>query len=157
MATKPNVADLLAWWELDEASGDRADSYGAYTLTEHNGLGTAEGGANFNDADSDYLDNTSADLSWGDEEVTITGWIWLDDVLNDYAIVSRNAAAGDNRQFTFQYDAANNWFQLDVSDDGTANDTEVTNSTKGNDAGEWIFFAFYHDPTGNEIGLRINL
>ena len=53
MATKPSIADLLAWWQLDEASGNRADSHtGGYTLTDNNTVTTAQGGADFEDRKS---------------------------------------------------------------------------------------------------------
>ena len=73
------ITSLLAYWKMDEASGDRADSYGTYDLTDNASVGSTAGrignAANF-DAALEKLTQTSLDLS-GKSALTISCWLEL--------------------------------------------------------------------------------
>ena len=73
--------DLVAYWNLNETSGDRADATGnGHTLTDNNTVGYATGkinnAASFVAANSGYL--SIADPFYYNE-ITICGWINAND------------------------------------------------------------------------------
>lgn len=58
--------NLIAWWKMNEASGNRSDLVGSHTLTDVNTVGSATGkidnGADFELSNSEYMYNTSTDF-----------------------------------------------------------------------------------------------
>jgi hypothetical protein len=65
MPTPSLITDLTAYWKLDEASGDRADSYGTYDLTDNSvaaATGILNNGITFT-ANNQQLTNATALLS----------------------------------------------------------------------------------------------
>jgi PKD repeat protein len=73
------ITGLLAYWKMDEATGDRADSYATYDLTENATVDAVAGkignAASF-DAALEKLTQASLDLS-GKSALTISAWIEL--------------------------------------------------------------------------------
>jgi len=74
--------NLIAYWKLDDVSGNRKDSYGGHTLTDVNGV-PSDGGirnksASFVAANTGYLlhSNTST-LATGDVDFSISTWFYL--------------------------------------------------------------------------------
>lgn len=55
--------NLVSYWKLDEASGNRADSHGSATLTDNNTVGSATGkinnGADFEFDNAEHLSNAA--------------------------------------------------------------------------------------------------
>ncbi len=82
----PGAANLVSWWSLNEASGDRADSVGSTTLAALNEPGSAagvQGSALSVDSASDEVlvqapDN--ADISLNATNFSISGWINFSDI-----------------------------------------------------------------------------
>jgi hypothetical protein len=75
------ATSLVAYWKLDETSGNRADSAGANTLTDTNTVTYATGiisnAAKFTKANSEKLTiNDNAALSMGDIDFTISLWVY---------------------------------------------------------------------------------
>lgn len=76
--------DLVGWWALDEASGNRSDSHtNGLTLTDNNAVASTTGlvgtAARFATADSEYLeraDEALLDMGAG-VRMTLAGWIRL--------------------------------------------------------------------------------
>ena len=61
--------NLISWWTLDEESGTRVDSHGAYDLTDNNTVLFAAGkqgnAADFEATSTEYLDNATTDFRAG--------------------------------------------------------------------------------------------
>lgn len=78
-------ANLIAYWPLDEASGDRIDLVGAYTATDTNTVGSTTGkhynAASFASATTEYLSaaHAAVDLAavFASEVFTIAFWFKL--------------------------------------------------------------------------------
>ena len=71
--------NLIAFWELEEASGTRNDAHGSNHLTDNNtvaqGTGKVGNCADFELDNSEYLSIAdNAALSVGDEDFTIQAW-----------------------------------------------------------------------------------
>src|SRR5687768_7946971 len=89
--------DLIAYWNLDEASGTRTDSHGTNHLTDNNTVGSAAGlrgtAADFERDDTESLtiaDNTG--LSAGDVEITFAAWVKLESKTNELVIFSKGTS-----------------------------------------------------------------
>lgn len=78
--------NLVAWWELDEASGNRADSHtNGLTLTDNNtvtsnpGIGGSGTAAQFTSANSEFLSSNSATLNLvNNQSISIVLWVYMD-------------------------------------------------------------------------------
>jgi len=72
------LTDLVAWWELNETSGNRADSHASFDLTDNNTVlsttGVVGNAATFVSANSEYLSRASNDVLTGTGAKTIAFW-----------------------------------------------------------------------------------
>jgi hypothetical protein len=93
--------DLMAFWELEEASGTRSDAHGANDLTDNNTVTSVTGkvgnAADLERGNSEYLSITdNAALSMGvNQSFTINAWVKVRDSFSDGCIVSKMAANGE--------------------------------------------------------------
>jgi len=87
-AVNPGTTGLVAWWSLDEASGNRADSHGGNTLTDNNTVGYAAGkvgnAADFESGDSEYLLCTPASAVPAAAGWTLGAWVRWETVTPQY-------------------------------------------------------------------------
>jgi len=129
------ATNLVSYWELEEASGTRVDSHGSNDLTDNNTVGQGTGiqgnGADFEKANSEYLniaDNASLSIT-GD--MTITGWINPESSTGNDCVVSKWNTTGNQRSFAFYYTSGNT-MRAFISSDGTnANTSKLDISTAG--------------------------
>ena len=93
----------VAYWNLDEASGNRADSIGSLTLQDNasvlsaDGVGAGQTAAAFVAANSEYLSHADdAILRIGDRDWTMVGWLYSDSIAvgNKVFISKGGSAAG---------------------------------------------------------------
>ena len=154
----PGKDNAIAWWSLDEVSGTRADSQGSNDLTDHNTVGNTTGkqsnAADFESDNSEALyiaDN--ADLSFGDEDFSISGWVKLESLALD-AVWSKYVTSGNHREYMLYINSSK--FQWLVSSDGTSSTSVVADSEGTLSTGTWYFVTVYHDATANEIGVSVN-
>lgn len=178
MALKDN---LLAWWALEETSGDRYDSHGSYDLEEH---GTAVGytssgkkGNASNQLESNspttWLERaTTSDFSFGDSDFSIAGWFktpdwnagdsWARDLVSKYL-----GGGSPQREFFLSfYDQMGggvgsiNRFCFGCRDSTDSTWTYLYANTFGAVSptydDTWVFVACYHDSVNNLIGISIN-
>lgn len=89
------IDDLIAYWPLDEASGDALDVHGTNTLTETSGTiasvaGVVGNARDFEEGDTEYFaiaDN--APLSIGDITFSVNLWLQLESEANFPVAVSK--------------------------------------------------------------------
>ncbi|MGD8457414.1 MAG: SpvB/TcaC N-terminal domain-containing protein, partial [Anaerolineales bacterium] len=94
---------LLAYWKLDEASGNRADSYGSNMLIDNNSVGQGSGIVKENSADfessSNHWFSLNTPISFADqEESTLFFWIDREDDINSYLTGSQSTTHTMNLQ-----------------------------------------------------------
>ena len=109
--TTAEKVGLVSYWDLDEASGNRADSHGSNTLTDDNTVGSATNSypanlpgrvASFVAANGEYLSRADgANTVWGEDGngCTYIGWINLQNSTTYGLVFGRNSDDGTERGF----------------------------------------------------------
>lgn len=157
-----NLLDgLEAWWKLDEASGDALDAHGANDLTDGNTVGSAAGKVNnardFDDTSSEYFsiaDNAS--LSFGDEELTIAGWCFMQ---SGSGVIRTIAAKRQDTtiEYILRHDGGvSGKLAFYVSSDGSSFTSTTANTFGATPNDTWMFVVAQHDPTNNLIKISVN-
>jgi hypothetical protein len=159
-ATTTLFSNLQAYWSLDEASGNKADSKGGNTLTNTNTVATVAGkvgnASSFTKASSQYLtiaDN--ATLSVGDIDFYFSFWVYptLNDATDQY--IAAKAGGSGNRAWDLRIDWVNARLRFSVYN---PSDTATTvNSANSSIAiNTWYFVECWHDSVNNVIAVAIN-
>lgn len=147
-------ADIVAWWSMDETSGNRADSTGSYDLTDVNTVGYTSGlvgnAASFDSSNSEYFSSSFAGCT-GDNDFSVVGWLYSTDITKISQILYDYAVAPNRTMFFRQQSTGSLLFS--VSADGTT----VTNRGFGSlSVNTWHFFFIYHDAAADEIGASLD-
>jgi hypothetical protein len=152
--------DLESAWELNEASGDAADSHGSNTLTDTNTVGSGTGlvyaaARDFERDDSERFelaDNTS--LSLGDIDFTYEVWVKLE----SEPFATRTILAkgnGSNADMWLRMTSAEELKFSVYGSSGFGNEGVITiDSFLGTAA--WKQIIVWHDSVNNEIGGCVN-
>lgn len=168
-ADDPLLTDLVAWWELDEASGNRSDAHtGGYTLTDVNTVGSTTGkvGANaalFVAANSEYLKRSAAENAFRfiNTDFTIAVWVkvtsnHVGDVVSNYGAVTHYGVRL-TRVNAATHPLGYEGFALYMSDNGI-DETGIYNSTDTLGAlSTWmlIIATYQYDPVLNQGTVRL--
>jgi hypothetical protein len=151
--------NLVAFWELEEASGTRNDSASTNHLTDNNTVtqntGKVGNCAEFNGANEYLSIADNAALSAGDTDFSFNVWV-NPDVLapGNNTVLSKTLATGasDEEYFLRYLNVVGNWhwqLQGGTSYPGvTALGTPAT--------GTWTMLTVWHDSVNNEIGIVVN-
>ncbi len=157
------IDNLVAFWELEEASGTRADSTASgLDLTDTNTVTQATGkvgqSAQFTRANSETLihGNVSA-LQTGDIDFTIQAWVYLDSkpAGTQMRIVSRAPGAGSSEWYLTYYEPTNH-FYFGVSNDGTSFFQVEATTFGAVSLSTWTLVHCWHDSVNNLIGIAVN-
>jgi len=160
-ALGPLVKNLVAWWELEEASGTRVDSTGrgndlAPTNTPTQVTGVAGGhGAGFDHTAIRYLGHAdTADLSTGDVDWTFTGWFRWDTFSGAPRIVGKWQPASD-QEWNLFVNSGNIQFQYADSTGATATnlDSGITVSAS---TSVWTFVVCGYDSVNDQVFVQVN-
>lgn len=157
--------NLVAYWKLEEASGDRADSVGSNTLTSNNTVGQATGKilncAQFNAASSRYLSIAdNSDVSMGDVDCTLMCWVYFDNKsasANGQRFYSKDDQ-GTNREYLVGYETTANKFTVIVwgsASGGNFKQVFATNFGAPSNSTWYCIFA-WHDATANTVNISVN-
>lgn len=150
---------LVAYFKLDETSGNRADSFGSNTLTDNNTVTSATGlfstCASFASASSEYLsilDNAA--LSTGNIDFSIQAWVNLTTKVSNRVVVSK---WGDSQnEYILYWDLPQDRWSFAVSSNLTAS-TVLTGTNGGSpSAGTWYHLIAWHDAANDQIGICVN-
>lgn len=147
------LVDLVAYWELNEASGTRFDQVGSLDLTDNNtvssGTGLVGTAADFEASNNEYLSVGDDSLLSISGDFTIATWVKLESLGVANTIVGkRDTNAVGDKEYTLIYRGASTafrWTTWDSSGNPTSNDdTSVTPAT-----GTWYFLMCgYNSGTG---------
>ncbi len=169
--TLPDVSslltDLVAWWTMDEASGNRADSSGnGYTLTDNNTVGASSGEkvrqcADFEASNSEYLSRGAAEAVFTPTNLTVAMWFNAESDFDGYiATVSNGGSSAANCWQLVRNTAAGHpspyaGFRLAVSDGSTTTNCDEEDGN-GQNTGQWYCIMFTVDTDNDLISLYIN-
>lgn len=153
---------LVAYWKLDETSGNRSAAVG-FTLTDTNTVLSATGkvgnAGNFEEATNEYLTATDAtaavvDFS-GNQSFTIALWLQLESktAVTEYAF-GKYRHDTNNRSYLLLWDQPTDRLAFIVSGDGTAF-TEVSWGSAPSLA-TWYFVVCRHDAVNDTISINVD-
>jgi hypothetical protein len=152
--------DMVAFWKLDEASGQRNDSKGSNHLTDMNTVTQAVGklgnAAQFTAASSECLTvSDNAALSTGDIDFYICAWAYLDSKGTNRIIASKdNQVVGEYQLF---FRNASDRFSFGIWNAARTTFTRVEATTFGSPSlSTWYFVQAWHNAAANTIHISIN-
>jgi hypothetical protein len=152
------VDDLIAAWELDEASGNALDSHGSSDLTDNNTVGSGTGlvygsARDFENGSTEYFSRAdNADLSVTDQDFTFEAWVQTESDPGGKWVLSKGSGAN----IAYGLLAFSSTWRFRVSSaDGFVNDTSVDSGTAVSN-GTWYHVMCGHRATANQIWIRVN-
>jgi hypothetical protein len=159
------IDDLKAFWELDEASGSRADSHsvGPYNLTDNNtvtsgaGIGGTGTAAEFEESTNEWLSRAStADLQGGDTDFTVMAWFRPEENLTSIAeAVVGKVDTGSLANFEYVLEiSVSPRLNFRVGDGSTTLAVDCTNGGTISTATWYLGFG-WHDSVNNVIGVAL--
>ena len=156
------LTGLVAYWGLDEASGNALDKHsGGLTLTQANSPGADTGKvystARTGNGNNQYFSRASETaIQVGDIDFCVAAWVYLTNTSAQHLIASQYRFGDNHRVWFFDYLNTTNRFRFAISGDGV-NATIVTANNFGAPSGStWYLIYVYHDATANQIGISVN-
>jgi hypothetical protein len=151
--------DLVAYWNLDEASGPRRDVLGIINLTDNNTVTSAAGkvgnAASFDPANLEYLSCAhNAALSVTTHK-TITGWVNIADKTVSRMILSKGGTNIADTELRLDYDVSPDRFRWYISD-GTAIRSCSSASLGSPSINTWYFFCVQYNFTTRLLSCSWN-
>lgn len=145
--------NLVAYWKLDESSGDAADATGnGYTLTNTSTTYSAakiNNGADFDGTNSKLSRTISNNLSGS---FTISAWVKIDVTGADHLIAVSEVSSYSNYWLFFGINGSQKLYANLY--DGTNNPYIVTTTTFS--TGTWYHVVFIRDTAADNIRIYIN-
>ena len=139
-------AGLVAWYDLEEASGTRSDAHGSLDLTENGTIGSATGkvgdAANKASAGTDSLyhaDNASFSIT-GD--MTIAGWINFSSATDNFALVSKWLGTGNQKSYILYKPSGLRTLRFIASADGSASSITLESTARALDTWHFVVVKF---------------
>lgn len=156
--------NLIAYWKLDEASGNATDVHGGNDLTDTNtvtsGTGKLNGARQFTAANSEYFrKDSNASLQTGDIDFTFTCWVKFDSFGTVRRILSKfgNSAAAPNvNEYVLSYDNTANRFQFAVCESTGAIKVAQADNFGPPSTGVFYFLASQYDHTNDVSSISVN-
>jgi hypothetical protein len=156
--------DLIAYWKMDEASGNAPDAHSSDDLTlagsVGSGTGKINGGRDFSGTGSAnnllYHANNS-DFATGDVDFTFSCWVNFDSLSGNRHLITKDTT-GSNAEYYLVYNNTNGRLEFTVySSAGYGGGTTVTASNFGAPStGTWYHVVAWHDSGNNQIGISVN-
>lgn len=153
------VDNIVSYWKMDEASGNRADSVGSNTLTANGtgGVGSAAGkindAADIESADDDYLSITDAAQTGLDILGNFTLSVWMKPESLSGAVspgIVTKLTAGTGYAFVLDWSSAPAWKPTWVREDSST----PLQGASAPSVGNWIHYVWTFD--GTDLRLYTN-
>lgn len=147
---------LVAYWPLNEQSGDRYDVVGKNHLTDTNTVGYAAGkngnAGSVISANTEYLVRTDPDLGITPQSgYTVAGWVYSDSASAPYSSMLASLIKSWSSDYTFAIYANSTTMYQFFGSQGVAY-ASLSNVTF--DA--WNFVVAWYTPLTSKAGLQIN-
>jgi hypothetical protein len=161
------IDNLMAWYPLNEASGNAIDAHSSHDMTETSGTiaaatgpGGVGGARDFEQDDTEYFEVADhADLSMGDFDFSLAAWVRLEGPQDTRGtLISKNLSTAF--EYSLIFDGYNNSgkfaFKI-ASATGEVNFTSVFTDDFGVAVGAtWYLVVARHDATANTIDIGVN-
>lgn len=152
---------LVAYWNLDEVGGNRADSWGTNNLQTNGTFGNVPGkltsAANISNNGRWLSQPDNADLSVGASSFTFSTWVNVTNAPGAGAgrnVISKYNYTLSQREYALSWEKATDTFAFNVSSNGTgtvgvsATGTPVTNT--------WYHVVSWYSTNYNSIYIQVN-
>lgn len=158
----PLLTNLIAYYALDEASGNAVDSFGSNTLTETSGtIASAAGKVNlardFEAGDTEYFEIAdNAALSTGDIDWTWAGWVNAETLASNPVIANKGwqNTPDANSEWILFYNTSTSRFNFTKM---VAAQVTVAATTFGAaSTATWYFVVIAHDAVNNLMRISVN-
>jgi hypothetical protein len=154
--------NLVAYYKLDEASGNALDSTpNGYDLTENGTVASVAGkvgNARDFEADSNnfFSRADNADLSTGDVDFTIAAWVKIESKGAHRFIVSKED--GSNGEYRLSYNSGDDTFTFSAyGASGFGSGNGVNAATLGSPStAVWYYIIAWHDSAANTLNISVN-
>lgn len=159
------LTNLVAYWKLDEASGDAIDAHGSNTLADNNTVGSTTGkinnGRDFERGNDEYFVAAhNSDLTTGDISYSWSLWVSLES--KDFngvgwIITKYDDAVGFRREYEIDYLVSTDRFRFVVRNSaGTAETTVSADNFGSPSTGVLYHIVCTHDATNDVISICVN-
>lgn len=156
------ATDLIAYWPMDAASGNEADSVGSSTLAETSGTIASAAGKigncrDFEAGDTEYFSCAdSATLSTGDIDFSVAAWVHAE-TLSNFPVIAHKSwgPSGSDREWALYYDTGASRFTFEVQAGG-ATQAVAANGFGAATTGVWYHAVAWHDSVNNVLGISVN-
>lgn len=158
-AVNPGTTNLVAWYTLESGGTDATGRGNDLSATGSPGYVAGVVGNAVDCSSGNYLSRAdTADLSTGDVDFTICGWVKIDTTSgSNWSIIDKYGGAGSGLREYLVYKNPSNQAALILSSDGNTQSISVTASTFGAlSAATWYFVAAWHDSVNNIAGISVN-
>ncbi len=159
------ITSLVAYWALDEASGNASDAHGSATLTDNGSRGTrtglVSGARDFAGTGAAFSRTDDAALSLGaDTAFSFAGWALTDVDATNRVILAKGGSSGPGTGSAYYLYQSNTGgaFSLTVgngSSSATVSDTSAF-AFLNPPYNVWHFVAVWHDPATDVLGMQID-
>lgn len=158
-ATGTLTTGLLAFWRMEETSGNRVDSVAAMALVPTGTVGAVTGkhgnAADFPGTSGNYLAiSDNATLSIGAaQNFTIACWAYFDASSGDHCLVGKGNVSANYDDCEFML-----WRRTGTLQFSVANGAQVTNVNSGITpaTGAWYFVIGWLDASNNLLWIQVN-
>jgi hypothetical protein len=153
--------DLVAWWQLDELSGDRVSKIGGITLADSNSVlyqtGKRGNAAQFVSGSSQdlWIADTSS-LSFGDEDFTVACWVKFTTTTATQGLVAKWDNGSNDKEYQLQYSNSLDRICFSISNDGSTVTTEAGDILGSPADGTWYCVIGWHDSVNDTLNIQIN-
>jgi hypothetical protein len=154
---------LVAAWNLEEASGTRADALGRIDLADNNTVTQAAGkvgsAAQFTLANTEYLAASSSDseiVNFGSHSFTICCWVLFDSAATEQVIAAKWQTLSGQREWNLDYVSGGDRFVFLASADGSTFTTLTASSGGSPGTGTFRFVMAYYDYDADELGISVD-
>jgi len=135
---------LVAWYDLEEASGTRSDAHtNGLDLTENGTIGSTTGqvgdAADKASAGTDSLYHADDSLLDITGDLTLAGWVKYDAKTRIFPIIGKSNGTGNQRSYLLYKQTDSNKMRFLVSDDGTSAGNTIIESSSTFGTGAWYF------------------
>ena len=152
--------NLVGYWKLDEASGQRNDSSGTSHLTDNNTVTQAAGkvgnAAQFTRANSESLSVADpAALSMGDIDFTLAAWVYLDSTANSIMVLCKGDLGASTYEYMIRFSSSAVLFETRMGN-GVVNLTRQATTFGAPSTATWYLIIAWHDATANTVNICVN-
>lgn len=156
---------LIAYWKMDEASGNALDVHtNGLDLTDINTVTNAAGkvyatARQFVAGNQEALQRAGDDalLSTGDVDFTLALWIkWPTLVGPANHLAGKDSEAAGGREYRLDWLASSNRVRMRVFDGSTQVGIATANTFGALSTGTWYLLVGYHDSVANQVGIQVN-